>query len=594
MGTTKLHKLCYQPGVVMYVDDDNICRDMEVSPEVSVLHIGEQKKPSKTNPPLLFSLDKRKNYVFSGIKELVIEEDTCGVFVANTMFPNVKRVTSHNRQYLSSDRMLITIRDDTKRMLLHVFDLESTAQIDLRWISQIGTKAFTGCKSVRLVNCDCVECCHDDAFADSAFAEAAYDHGLKIAGGIVFDVDETAEEIVFPDDKKIFAIQEGLKFYKAKRVVLKDVGLIPMLSHHHLPETLVIDDPNFRNLDKLSPIELNVSIKRIETTDRVKYFSSYDGILYNKTQIELLLCPKGRNGETVIPEGVRTIRQQAFRRSHIVSVKMPDSLRTIEDQAFEYCKQLKHVDFGHGLKRIGSSFYYSEVFAHSGLEEVVIPQQVTEIGYAAFYDCSLKKVTLNEGLVTIGEDAFAINELEEITIPESVSSIGESALRRIPKVYAKRYIDSLASAITEPKVFAENSYCVELNIAEHEFIVPAHVKSIETVETMILKALDGEEDKGNTLYACSISISERQDTAVSAYKKTQDQKLKEYLKRSGKGIAFRLLREGRAEDLIRLIQFDVLSKKALSELLEKAADKPDVSAYIIQMMQNKKRTKLEL
>lgn len=593
MGTTKLHKLCYQPGVVMYVDDDNICRDMEVSPEVSVLHIGEQKKPSKTNPPLLFSLDKRKNYVFSGIKELVIEEGTCGVFVANTMFPNVKRVTSHNRQYLSSDRMLITIRDDTKRMLLHVFDLESTAQIDLRWISQIGTKAFTGCKSVRLVNCDCVECCHDDAFADSAFAEAAYNHGLKIAGGIIFDVDETAEEIVFPDDKKIFAIQAGLDFAKAKRLVLKDVGLIPMLSRHHLPETLVIDDPNFRNLDKLSPIELSGAIKQIETTDRVKHFSSCDGILYNKTQVELLFCPKGRSDEAIIPEGVRTIRQEAFKRSDISSVKMPDSLVTIEDQAFEYCRQLKHVDFGHGLKRIGASCYF-DVFAYSGLEEVVIPPQVVEIGCAAFYGCYLKKVTLNEGLAVIGEDAFAINELEEITIPESVSSIGESALRRIPKVYTKRYIDGLASAITEPKVFAENSYCVELNIAEHEFIVPAHVISIETVETMILKALDGEEDKGNTLYACSISISERQDTAVSAYKKTQDQKLKEYLKRSGKEIAFRLLREGKAKDLIGFIQLDVLSKKALSELLEKVADKPDVSAYIVQMMQNKKRTKLEL
>lgn len=101
MGTEKLHKLCYQPGVVMYVDDYNICRDMEVSPDVSVLHIGEQKKPSKTDPPLLFSLDKRKNYVFPGIKELVIEEGSCGVFVANTMFPNVKRVTSHNQKYLS-------------------------------------------------------------------------------------------------------------------------------------------------------------------------------------------------------------------------------------------------------------------------------------------------------------------------------------------------------------------------------------------------------------------------------------------------------------------------------------------------------------
>ena len=594
MGTEKLHKLCYQPGVVMYVDDYNICRDMEVSPDVSVLHIGEQKKPSKTDPPRLFSLDKRKNYVFSGIKELVIEEGTCGVFVANTMFPNVKRVTSHNQKYLSSDRMLITIRDDTKRMLLHVFDLESTAQIDLRWISQIGTKAFEGCKSARLVNCDCVECCHEDAFFGSEFTETAtYDGGLKMAGGIIIDVDETAEEIVFPDDKKIFAIQAGLDFAKAKRLVLKDVGLIPMLSRHHLPETLVIDDPNFRNLDKLSPIELSGAIKQIETTDRVKHFSSCDGILYNKTQVELLFCPKGRSDEAIIPEGVRTIRQEAFKRSDISSVKMPDSLVTIEDQAFEYCRQLKHVDFGHGLKRIGASCYF-DVFAYSGLEEVVIPPQVVEIGCAAFYGCYLKKVTLNEGLAVIGEDAFAINELEEITIPESVSSIGESALRRIPKVYTKRYIDGLVSAVTEPKLFAETSYCVELSIAKHEFIVPAHVESVEVAESMILEALSGEGNKTNTLYTCSISIAERQDTAIKMYEKTQSQKAKEYLKRSGKGIAFRLLREGRAEDLIRLIQFDVLSKKALSELLEKAADRPEITAYIVQMMQSKKKTNLEL
>lgn len=375
-------------------------------------------------------------------------------------------------------------------------------------------------------------------------------------------------------------VSYGLKITEAYHVFNKTITIYRNAVHY-------ISAIAVRHYDELK------SLNNI-TGDDGKVIISAQQRRQQKTQIELLLCPKGRSGKTVIPEGVRTIRQQAFRRSHIVSVKMPDSLRTIEDQAFEYCKQLKHVDFGHGLKRIGSSFYYSEVFAHSGLEEVVVPQQVTEIGYAAFYDCSLKKVTLNEGLVAIGEDAFAINELEEITIPESVSSIGESALRRIPKVYTKRYIDGLASAITEPKVFAENSYCVELNIAEHEFIVPAHVISIETVETMILKALDGEEDKGNTLYACSISISERHDTAVSAYKKTQDQKTKEYLKRSGKGIAFRLLREGRAEDLIRLIQFDVLSKKALSELLEKAADRPEITAYIVQMMQSKKKTNLEL
>lgn len=48
MGTEKLHKLCYQPGVVMYVDDYNICRDMEVSPDVSVLHM-QKKKEKKSH-----------------------------------------------------------------------------------------------------------------------------------------------------------------------------------------------------------------------------------------------------------------------------------------------------------------------------------------------------------------------------------------------------------------------------------------------------------------------------------------------------------------------------------------------------------------
>ena len=103
MSTEKLHKLCYQPGVVMYVDDDNICRDMEVSPEVSVLHIGEQKKPSKTNPPLLLRMPLLMLVQQSGrkrfIQSSVMEDQTEAIlgFKAGILGYSISEMKAHKK-----------------------------------------------------------------------------------------------------------------------------------------------------------------------------------------------------------------------------------------------------------------------------------------------------------------------------------------------------------------------------------------------------------------------------------------------------------------------------------------------------------------
>ncbi|MBO5793101.1 MAG: leucine-rich repeat protein, partial [Lentisphaeria bacterium] len=60
------------------------------------------------------------------------------------------------------------------------------------------------------------------------------------------------------------------------------------------------------------------------------------------------------------------------------------------------------------------------------LQEAVIPEGVTEIGYDAFYGCSsLTSVTIPEGVTEIGYGAFSYcSSLTSVTIPEGVTEIG--------------------------------------------------------------------------------------------------------------------------------------------------------------------------
>lgn len=119
------------------------------------------------------------------------------------------------------------------------------------------------------------------------------------------------------------------------------------------------------------------NLSKITVDAKNEYFSSLDGILYNKDKTVLFRCPIGKCGEVNIPEGVETIA----------------------DSAFYDCKNITGVTFPATLKKIA---HWAFIFCES-ISEFLLPDGLNEIGGQAFGGCSkLKSINLPDGIVDFG------------------------------------------------------------------------------------------------------------------------------------------------------------------------------------------------
>lgn len=197
--------------------------------------------------------------------------------------------------------------------------------------------------------------------------------------------------------------------------------------------SLVIEDPDRKLTDNmLLAIASSDRIENLEIKGNFRY-KCVDGIAYSKSMVELIACPAGKTGKVIIPEGVRIIKARAFSKCEISAVKLPDSIITIERSAFRWCHNLSEIDFGKGIKTLGS-YSAESIFANCNIQKLVLPPQIKSIGMAAFQNNNIQKLILPDGLEVIESNAFFDNpSLEEVIIPESVTKIKENAFPDIKK-----------------------------------------------------------------------------------------------------------------------------------------------------------------
>ena len=212
------------------------------------------------------------------------------------------------------------------------------------------------------------------------------------------------------------------------------------------------------------------------------YDFEVDGLCYDVVDLVELTC--GVSGttksidfskEVVIPSKVSflgrnltvvSIMDNAFEKTDIVSISLPNTCTSIGIEAFHYCKKLQSINIPEGVTSIGNAAFsfcssLTQVnipegvtsIGHSAfryctlLTQVNIPDGVTSIGIAAFEYCSsLTQVNIPEGVKSIENDAFAYcTSLTQVNIPEGVTTIGDDAFENCSSLTQVNIPDGVTS-----------------------------------------------------------------------------------------------------------------------------------------------------
>ena len=180
------------------------------------------------------------------------------------------------------------------------------------------------------------------------------------------------------------------------------------------------------------------SLTTIEVSAENPSYCSQDGVLFNKDCTKLICCPDGKTSSYVIPDGVTSISDYAFKNcSSLTSITIPNSVTSIGSYAFDSCSSLTAIEVS--AKNPSYCSQDGVLFNKDCTELIccpggrtgsyVIPDSVTSIGSYAFWGCnSLTSVTIPDSVTSIGSYAFwGCNSLTSVTIPNSVTHIDEGA-----------------------------------------------------------------------------------------------------------------------------------------------------------------------
>jgi hypothetical protein len=177
--------------------------------------------------------------------------------------------------------------------------------------------------------------------------------------------------------------------------------------------TKVVIEKNVRFIDAGElAFERCYNLRSIEVSPDNAFYSSEEGVLFNKDKTKLIRYPEGKRGASyTIPSSVTIFNRRTF--LGCIYLKSIKGINSVDDVLFgDSGRELLLYPAGkRGAYTIPNSVRYidSDVFRRSaGLTAVVIPDSVYHIGQRTFSECiALTSVKIGRRVCKIANDAFA-------------------------------------------------------------------------------------------------------------------------------------------------------------------------------------------
>ena len=201
-------------------------------------------------------------------------------------------------------------------------------------------------------------------------------------------------------DEGIFLCEEYSDHIRVKCITCNDSEIVIPEEIHGLPVTEV---GTFMKTGYISSgnVEMVTSVVIPDTVTRIG-----DHAFDSWTSLESVKMSKN----------IKYIGQDAFYRTAISEIELPEGLETVEMAAFSHCENLKSVEIPDTVTEMGEyAFCYC-----SSLEKAVI-NGTSVVPYMFSHCTSLETATIGDNVTSIGECAFQYCEkLKDITIGSSV------------------------------------------------------------------------------------------------------------------------------------------------------------------------------
>ena len=404
--------------------------------------------PNLTSVTVPASVKKIGVYVFSGCHNLP------GITVA-----------AENTEYTSEDGVLFS--KDKTVLVRYSAGHPGTTYAVPDGVKKIEEGAFDGCHLTSVTFPTSLTTIGARVFMNNtALTSVTIPASVETIGEAAFS-SSLLEEIKVDDANTVYASVEGVLFNKEKTTLLQYpenrpgstytipptvtmIGREAFLSVHYLtsmtiPENVTaIDENAFDHCYVLALVSISSGVKtiarnafsfcpsltQITVNAGNNYYTSVDGVLFDKGKTILLTYPAGRPGtEYEVPEGVVSIMENAFAScSNLTSVKIPNSVTEMGFGIFQNAEKLASVTIPFGVRKIEGALF----IRCKELTSVTLPAGVNEIKEEAFLECEkLKDVTvrMQTPLNIEGKNVFDKVPLSEatLTVPKGSKAAYESA-----------------------------------------------------------------------------------------------------------------------------------------------------------------------